>query len=660
MNAADGEAPAPPAFANTIAAVVAVALTLGAAGWALELPQYLSWSLYPQQFFAVALGAGLALAFLSMPVKRGEPRDHVPWYDLAAAALCFLAACWIAYRYQDLVNAIFARPAAAYIPGVIIVLLLLEALRRATGWALVIIITVFLLYALIGNHVPGRLAARAQDWRGLGAYLALDVNGILGLPMAVVTTIVIAFIFFGNVLNVTGGSRFFTDLSLIAMGRLRGGPMKISVVASCLFGMISGSAVADVVAIGIVSIPLMTRAGYPAYKAGGVQSVASTGAQLMPPVMGAAAFVMAEFLQVPYAEVALSALVPGLLYYAALFIQADLESARLGMRGLSAAEIPPARGILTGWPFVVSFVVLIVALFRYNWQPERAALVAAATAALLSYVTGYQRRRPQLGELARSVVVSGYGAVDIILIGAGAGIVIGVLNVTGLSFNLTYLLVQVGASSAALLLVLSAIVCIILGMGLPTLGVYVLLAALVAPALIQLGINPMAAHLFILYFGMMSMITPPVAVAAFAGAAIAKADPMRTGYAAVRFGWSAFIVPFLFVASPTLILIGKPLDIAQAIVTAFIGVWLVSIGIAGFFVRPLGWMSRILFAVGGILALIPAGAFTGGYWTDIVGVGMGLMLIGYEVMRQRVGGSVLRDAETRPSGRTSSTPAEHR
>ena len=632
-----GEQPALQArtFASTLATTIAVALTLGAAGWALELPQYLAWSLYPQQYFAAALALALPLAFLTMPARRGIPLKRVPWYDFVAAALAFLASGWIAVRYPDLVNTIFARPAVAYIPGVIIVLLLLEALRRATGWALVIIVTVFLLYALLGNYVPGRLAARAQDWRGLSAYLALDANGILGLPMAVVTTIVVAFVFFGNVLNATGGNRFFTDLSLIGMGRLRGGPMKISVVASCLFGMISGSAVADVVAIGIVSIPLMKRAGYPSHKAAGVQSVASTGAQLMPPVMGAAAFVMAEFLQVPYAAVALAALVPSLLYYAALFIQADLESARLGMRGLPASEIPAARSVLTGWPFVVSFAVLIGALFRYNWQPERAALAASAAAAVLAFVTGYQGQRPDLRELAASIAHSGRGVVDIILIGAGAGIVIGVLNVTGLSFNLTYLLVQVGASSAPLLLVLSAIVCIILGMGLPTLGVYVLLAALVAPALIQLGINPMAAHLFILYFGMMSMITPPVAVAAFAGAAIAKADPMRTGFAAMRFGWSAFIVPFLFVASPSLILIGSPAQIAQSVVTAFFGVWLVSIGMVGYFVRALGWSSRLLFVLSGILALIPADAFRGGGYTDIAGVGIGIVLIGYEIMRQR-------------------------
>ena len=480
--------------------------------------------------------------------------------------------------------------------------------------------------------MPGRLAGRAQDWRNLSAYLAFDVNGILGLPMAVVSTIVIAFVFFGSVLEVTGGGRFFTDASLVAMGRLRGGPMKICVVASCMFGMISGSAVADVVAIGIVSIPLMRNAGYPGYKAAGVQAVASTGAQMMPPVMGAAAFVMAEFLQTSYAAVAIAALVPSLLYYAALFIQADLESAKLGMRGLPPSDIPKARGLLTGWPFIVSFAVLIGTLFEYHWLPQRSALSAAAVAAALTYILGYKGQRPTLRALIRTIPKTGRGVVDIILIGAGAGIVIGILNVTGLSFNLSYLLVQVGSSSAILLLVLAAVVSIILGMGMPTLGVYVLLAALVAPSLIQLGINPMAAHLFILYFGMMSMITPPVAVAAYAGAALAEANPMRTGFAAVRFGWTAFIVPFLFVASPSLILIGRPEVIAEAVVTAFLGVWLVSIAVVGYFVRPIGWPHRIAFGIFGLLALIPASAVPYGILKDLAGVVGGIALLGYEYM----------------------------
>jgi TRAP transporter 4TM/12TM fusion protein len=629
------EAPQAHSLTGLVVTILATALTIGASAWALQIQQYMAWSLYPQQFFAAAVALALALAFLILPAKKGAARDFVPWYDILFATLGFCSAAWIAVRYPDLVNAIFARPAGAYIPGAIIILLLLEALRRSTGWALVIIVGVFVLYALFGNYVPGRLAGRPQDWRNLAAYLAFDVNGILGLPTAVVSTIVIAFVFFGSVLNVTGGGRFFTDASLVAMGGLRGGPMKICVAASCLFGMISGSAVADVVAIGIVSIPLMTNAGYPAFRAAGVQSVASTGAQLMPPVMGAAAFVMAEFLQTSYAEVALSALVPGLLYYAALFIQADLESAKLGMRGLPRSEIPPARGLITGWPFVLSFGVLIVTLFQYNWLPERSALAAAAVAAVLAFVLGYKGQRPTLRGLISTIPKTGRGVVDIILIGAGAGIVIGILNVTGLSFNLSYLLVQVGSSSAILLLVLSAIVSIILGMGMPTLGVYVLLAALVAPSLIQLGINPMAAHLFILYFGMMSMITPPVAVAAYAGAALAKADPMRTGYAAVRFGWTAFIVPFLFVASPSLILIGRPEVIAEAVITAFIGVWLASIAVVGYFVRPISWPLRVLFGIFGLLALIPANAVPHGILKDVIGVVGGIVLIAYEFMHRR-------------------------
>jgi TRAP transporter 4TM/12TM fusion protein len=619
---------------NALAYVLAAALTVGAAAWSLELPLYMAWSLYPQQYFAAVLGLGLAIAFLTIPARRGTPRERTPWYDLVAAALGLLATGYISVHYPQLVDAIFSGPAAAYIPGAIVVLLLLEALRRAIGWPLVIIVAVFLLYAMLCNHVPGRLAGRVLDWRKLAAYLAFDLNGILGLPLGVLSTIVVAFVFFGNVLAATGGTRFFTDASLNAMGRFRGGPMKISVLGSCLFGMISGSAVADVVAIGIVSIPMMERGGYPPHKAAAVQSVASTGAQMMPPVMGAAAFVMAEFLRVPYAKVAAAALVPALLYYAALFIQADLESARLGLSGLSRTEIPPARGLITGWPFLLSFAVLIFALFGYNWEPGRAALLAAAVAVALAALYGYQGRRPKLRSLGETFARTGRGVVDIVLIGAAAGIVIGVLNITGLSFNLTYVLVQIGGSSALLLLLLAAVICIILGMGMPTLGVYVLLAALVAPALIELGINPMAAHLYILYFGMMSMITPPVAVAAFAAAAVAKADPMRTGYAAMRFGWTAFVVPFLFVASPTLILIGRPHVVAAAVVTAFLGVWLASIGFAGYFVRAIGWPQRFLFILSGILALIPASAFAGGIFTDIAGVGTGVFLLGYELTRR--------------------------
>jgi TRAP-type uncharacterized transport system fused permease subunit len=297
--------------------------------------------------------------------------------------------------------------------------------------------------------------------------------------------------------------------------------------------------------------------------------------------------------------------------------------------------MPKARPVFGGWHFVLAFVLLIYALFWRNWQPERAALLAAASVVVTALLFGYHGRRPSLIEIARAFAQTGHGVVDIILISAAAGIVIGVLNITGLSFNLTYSLVQVGAGNPFVLLVLAALICIVLGMGLPTLGVYVLLAALVAPAMVEVGVDPMAAHLYVLYFGMMSMITPPVALAAFAAAAIAKADPMRTGFAAMRFGWTAYIVPFLFVASPSLLLIGNAVEIALAVVTAVAGVWLVSIAVAGYFTRPMGIPQRLLFGAAGLLSMIPAGAFQGAVWTDIVGVLVGGILIAREALAGR-------------------------
>ena len=636
-NAIEGKAGfgLPPVVWRPVASVLAICLTLVAVVWSLNVPRSLGLAFYPQQFLAVILAFAMPLAFLMLPFRRGEERDAVPWYDALFALISFLAVGYIAVRYPQLVNLIFSKPAGAYVPGVISIVLLLEALRRTTGLSLVIIIGVFLLYALFGDLVPGRLTGRPQDWRMLSSYMAFDVNGIFGIPMAVASTVVVTFILFGSVLGITGGSRFFTDASLIAMGRFRGGSMKIAVLASMLFGSISGSAVANVTATGIVTIPLIKRGGYPSHKAGAIEAVASTGGQLMPPVMGAAAFLMAEFLQVSYVEVALAALIPAVLYYGALFVQADLEAAREGISRVSRSEIPERRVVLGGLHFLLAFVVLIGALFVLLWQPERAALAAALTAAITAIVFGYQAARPKLSALFRVFEVTGKSVVEIIIISAASGLVIGVLNVTGLSFNLTYALVQIGGGSAIVLLALSAIVCIILGMGLPTLGVYVLLAALVAPAMVQVGIEPMAAHMFVLYFGMMSMITPPIAIAAFAAASIAQAPAMRTGWAAVKFGWVAFIVPFLFVYSPSLLMIGDTTGVVIAILTAGLGVWLISAALAGYFMARLSPVLRVLFGFFGLMALIPAGAFPGAIYTDIIGVCGGIALLAMEAVRAR-------------------------
>lgn len=624
-----------PPVARVVATTLSTLMTLVSVAWALDINLWLKLGLYPAQFFCVILMLAVPLGFIVFPMRRGAARTHVPWYDWLMALASMAAIGYLAVQYQQLVDLILLRPPDAVAAGLVTIVLSLEGLRRATGWALPAISIFFIAYALLGHFLPGQLAARYNDWEKLTAYLALDVNGILGLPLAVASTIVIAFLVFGQLLNSSGGSRFFTEIAMLTMGRFRGGQAKIAVAGSALFGSVSGSAVANVVATGVVTIPMIKRAGYPAHKAAAIEAVASTGGQLLPPVMGAAAFLMAEFLEVPYSDIVLAALVPGLLYYAALFFQADLEAARLGIGRVPEEDIPAARPILTGLYFIVPFAVLIITLFEFNQSPQLSALLAAAVLFVLALLFGYRGERMNWRAILQAVSGAGLAALDIVLVCVAAGIVIGILGISGLGFNLTLALVQIGEGSLLLLLGLAAIVCIILGMGLPTVGVYVLLAALVAPAMTRLGVEPIAAHLFVVYFGMMSMITPPVAIAAFAAAALARSDPMETGWAAVRFGWMAYVVPFLFVLSPTLLLIGTPGHIVIAVVTAIIGVWLVSIAIVGFFMRALSPFMRLLFGAAGLLALIPATTFRGAEYTDMAGAAIGLFMIGYEIVAVR-------------------------
>ncbi|MGQ0546273.1 MAG: TRAP transporter permease [Betaproteobacteria bacterium] len=615
--------------------VLALALTLGAIAWSVGIYQILDLALYEEQFAAAMLAACLALTFLHFPARRGTPRSGVPWYDWLAAAAGMGAAGYIAVRYPAIVDLILLRPTDAVVSGTLLFVLLLEALRRAVGLPLPAIIVAFVLYGLFADLMPARLEGRATDWQKLIAYLSFDANAMLGIPIKIGTTIVVTFILFGSLLGATGGSRFFTELALIGMGRFRGGSAKIAVTASALFGSISGSAVANVVATGVVTIPMIKKSGYAPHQAAAIEAVASTGGQLMPPVMGASAFLMAEFLQVAYAEVVLAALVPALLYYAALFIQADLEAARKGITRVDPADMPRARDVLPGLHFLLPFLVLIVGLFSFNIQPETAVLASAVVLLAGAWIFGYRGQRPKVREVLDAFRATGIGVIEVILITAGAGFVIGVLSVSGLGFNLTLALVQIGAGSLMTLLLLSALVCIVLGMGLPTAGVYVLLAALVAPAMVEVGVLPIAAHMYVMYFGMMSMITPPVAIAAYVAAGLARADPMQTGWEACRFGWSAFVVPFLFVLSPTLLLIGPAADVALALITATLGIWLASIGTIGYFMRPMGAGLRLAFGVSGVLALIPAGAFPGAVWTDVAGAAGGAALIARELWLHR-------------------------
>jgi TRAP transporter 4TM/12TM fusion protein len=630
-----------PVFEWIVTRGLASLMTLGAIAWALDLPVELNLDVYPAQFFAAILALALPLVFVTRSIDR-KPQTRVPWYDWLAAAVGFGAVGYLTWNYQQIVDLILLRPTDVVIAGSIALALSLEGLRRSTGNTLPIIAILFIIYALFGDVFSGRLAARPTDYEKLVGYLALDVNGVLGLPLAVAATIVITFLLFGQLLNVSGGSRFFTDIATLTMGKFRGGPAKIAVVASALFGSISGSAVANVAATGVITIPMIKKSGYAPHRAAAIEAVASTGGQLMPPVMGASAFLMAEFLQIPYAQVVLAALIPSILYYISLFIQADLEAARIGATGLQQSEMPSSKGVLSGLYFIIPFAVLITALFAYNKPPQLAALYAAAVLAVLALVFGYKGERPSWRVLLASIYRAALVTLDIIMVCVAAGIVIGVLGISGLGFNLTFVLVSIGEGSLITLLMLAAGVCIVLGMGLPTVGVYVLLAALVAPALIEVGVTPIAAHLYVMYFGMMSMITPPVAIAAFAAAGIAGAAPMRTGWAALRFGWMAYVVPILFVMSPSLLLIGEPGPVVLALVSAVIGVWLVSIAVAGYLIRPLTPVPRLAFGAAGLMALMPAQAFTWTRYIDLIGIGLGAGLLAFEYYLHRGRGAATR------------------
>ncbi|MBM3528574.1 MAG: TRAP transporter fused permease subunit [Alphaproteobacteria bacterium] len=609
------------------ARVLAFLLTLAAVGWAADIYRTAGMLLYNEQFNAFVLALALALVFLTVRARRGTSGPP-PWYDIAAGAIGMAAALYVAYDHRALNDAIAFRPLHGVAVGGILLALVFEGLRRVSGNVLTVILLFFIAYGFFGHLIPGEFQGRRVSPDGLLFYLAIDVNGVFGSVFGIACTIVVTFLLFGSLLGRSGGANFFTDLATAVFGGFRGGAAKISVVASSLFGTINGNAVANVVATGVVTIPLMKQSGYKPEHAGAIEAVASTGGQLMPPVMGAAAFIMAELLGVAYREIVIAATVPALLYYGALFIQADLEAAKSNIAAIPKSLIVPASKVLSeGWYFILPFAVLIGGLFWLNQSPETAALYASIVLIGCGLAGNYRGNRMQPKDVLESLVETGRSSLDILMIAAAAGFIIGVLNVSGLSFALTIALVKLGAGNMVLLLVLAAGIAIVLGMGMPTVGVYVLLAALVAPALTEVGVPALAAHLFVLYFGMMSMTTPPVAVAAFAAASIAQADPIRTGLAGVKFGWSAYIVPFLFVASPTLLMQGQPHEVTLAVVTAMMGVYLVSVGVAGFMTRPIGPVLRIAFAASGLAMMVPANAFPGAIWTDIAGFVAGAGLI---------------------------------
>jgi TRAP transporter 4TM/12TM fusion protein len=595
----------------------------------LNLPLYFGLTFFIQQYFAIFFGLIMALVFILVPARKGAPRNRLPWYDLVCSFLSMVVGAYLALYYKEIVVELGLLVPSRIVLGTIALILVLEASRRVLGWPFLSIVLLFMFYALFTFLFPGKLYGKGVSWSRLATFLYLDPQGILGVAIEVASTIVFAFVFFGQALFRTGGGEFFTDSAMALMGRYRGGPAKVAVLASSLFGTMSGSAVANVVTTGSVTIPLMKKTGYPPYFAGAVEATASSGGQIMPPIMGAAAFLMATFLGMPYVKVALSAAIPAVLYYMAVFIQVDLEAAKNGLKGLPSEALPKMLMVLRkGWLFLIPFSILIYTLFIQMTEADRAGLYATASIFLICCL----RRQDRIGlkRVMRILKETGEGMIEVGVVCCAAGLIIGIVSLTGLGFTFSQALVSLAGESTLLLLVLGATGAIILGMGMTVTAAYLLMIILIAPALIQLGIAPLNAHMFVFYFAVMSFLTPPICLAVYAAASLAGADMMKTAYQAIKLGIAAYIVPFLFAYHPSLLLQGNVTDIIHAVITAMIGISLVAIGIEGFLFQRLNGIKRILIILGGLGCLIP------GWKSDLIGLAIGVPILLWEWKRIRV------------------------
>jgi TRAP transporter 4TM/12TM fusion protein len=602
----EGESIRPPSapIHKHLVAVIGAVLTVLCLSWAANVPYYFGAAFYQEQFLATVLGLAMALAFNAVD-WRGKPHSKFSPGDLALGTLGLGAALWTAVGWDYLLQDVAYRTPEVLALSVIILVLVLEALRRCTGWGLLSVVLGFFVYATFAHLMPEALRGKPQNAEALLVYLSFDPSALYGAPLIVGATIVIMFIWLGDLLIQSGGGEFFKDIAVALMGRKRAGPAKICVVGSALFGMVSGSAVSNVASVGVFTIPMMKRSGYSARDAGAIEAVGSTGGQLMPPVMGAAAFLMAEFIETPYATIALAAAIPAVLYYFGLYTQVDLIAGKGRFERLNEVIPQTAAVMREGWHFLIPFAVLLFAMFYWEERPEVAAIASSVVMFVVGMLRSYRGRRLTITDLFGTLASTGRSTTDLFMTLAAAGFVIGVLNATGLSFALTLLLVKLAGANLFLLLLVGGGIGIILGMGMPTTAVYILLATLIAPSIVETGVPKLAAHMFVLYFGMLSMITPPVALAAYAAANISKAGVMETGWAACRIGWVKFILPFMFVLSPTLLMIGTPAAIVYDAVTAFVGVYYVTVGIVGYFQRELGPLLRIVVFVAGAAAIVP-------------------------------------------------------
>ncbi|PHQ24566.1 C4-dicarboxylate ABC transporter permease [Marinobacter guineae] len=590
------------------------------AGGAMRIPPELeTWHFGWPLLAATALGI-----VLSWFHQRERSRFSVPDLVLIVSSIAVAAYFLVAYNTNMRMSTgtSFA-PVGISFAAVAGTALIMELTRRVAGLALVVIGLVFLVYVFVGPYLPGFLGFPGLSVQRFFSQVYTDA-GILGPTTAVSSTYIILFIVFAAFLQASKVGDYFVNFAFAAAGRSRGGPAKVAIFASGLMGMINGTSAGNVVSTGSLTIPLMKKVGYSKKSAGAVEAAASTGGQIMPPIMGAGAFIMAEITGIPYTEIAIAAIIPSVLYFASVYFMVDFEAAKLGMRGMREDELPKLRKLIKQVYLFIPIIILIYALFQ-GYSVIRAGTLATVSAAVVSWLTP---NKMGFRSILRALDIASMMAIQIIVVCAAAGVIVGVISLTGVGARFSVLLLDVAQTSQLLALVFAMFISILLGMGMPTTAAYAVAASVVAPGLVKLGIEPLTAHFFVFYFAVVSAITPPVALASYAAAGISGANAMETSVASFRIGIAAFIVPFMFFYNSALLMDGDWFVIARALVTATFGVYLLSGGVLGWFGKVnAGWPVRIMLIVSALLMI------EGGLWTDLAGVT--LAVVSFLVQRQR-------------------------
>ncbi len=562
---------------------------------------------------AIHLAFGFLLIFLLYPARKSWSRTSMHPLDVLFALVGAASALYIVVNYQELVFRAGMNNETDFIVGVVGTLMVFEAARRVVGWPMITVAFVFIAYAFFGPYIPGIMAHRGVQVQELFDHLFFTTEGIFGTPMGVSSTFIYLFILFGSYLEATGLGKFFIDLANAVAGWAAGGPAKVAVLSSGLMGTVSGSSVGNVAGTGAFTIPMMKKLGYRPAFAGAVEAAASTGGQLMPPVMGAAAFLMAEFVGVPYFDVVKAAVIPALLYYIGVWLGVHYEAKKYGLKGTPREELPKFGPLFMEKGHLAIPLAVIVYLLVSGYTPMRAALAAIA----LSIICACLRKSTRIGlkEIVNGLIDGSKGVLGVLIACATAGIIIGVVTKTGVGLKVATALLDLSGGQLLPAMFFTMITSLILGMGVPTTANYVITSTIAAPALVQMDVPVLAAHMFAFYFGIVADVTPPVALAAYAGAGIAGANPMRCGVIAAKLAIAAFIVPYIFVLAPELLMINATtLTIAYSALTAIIGMWGVSMAMIGFCQNALNSLQRVLFMAGGICMIIP------GHITDLVGV----------------------------------------